>query len=122
MCLICRALGALAAAGFVLRTIQLGLIATALTILIAPARAILLTVEDTFGAAGLGVALLAASAATVGLAWNGTPSRRLMTAGIATIAVAALVLYGTTHARSAAAQAVPHATSSPEGRSLLLSH
>ncbi|MDX3067779.1 MULTISPECIES: hypothetical protein [Streptomyces] len=122
MCLICRALGALAASGLVLRTLQLGLFATALTLVIAPARAILLTVEDTFGAAGLGVALLAASAAAVALAWNGTPSRRLTTAGFVMLAVTALVLYGLSEARSAAAQAVPHAISSQEGRSLLYSH
>lgn len=122
MCLLCRALGALAASGFVLRTVQLAFFAAALTIVIAPARAILITVEDTFGAAGLGVALLAAAAASVLVAWNGTPSWRLATAGIATVAVAALVLYAIAVAGSAAAQPAPHATSSPEGRSLLLSH
>ncbi|MDT9695936.1 hypothetical protein [Streptomyces sp. P17] len=122
MCLICRALGALAASAFVLRTVQLVLFAAAVALVIAPARATLLTVEDTFGAAGLGVALLAASAAIVGLAWNGTPSRRLITAGIVTIIVTALVLYGFSHARSAAAQAVSHVTSSPEAYAPLLSH
>lgn len=122
MCLICRALGALAASAFVLRTVQLALIATALTLVIAPARAILLTVEDTFGAAGLGVALLAGATAAVVLAWTGTPSRRLATAGIVTITVTALVLYGISHTRSAAAQHVPHKTSSPEAYAPLLSH
>ncbi|MEV7887453.1 hypothetical protein ACWD3I_25710 [Streptomyces sp. NPDC002817] len=122
MCLLCRALGALAASGFVLRTAQLALFAAFLAIVIAPARAILITVEDTFGASGLGVALLAVAAATVLLAWTGTPSWRLVTAGIATIAATALVLYAVSDAGPAAAQPVPHATSSPEGRSLLLSH